>query len=254
MQLMPRFRLISPCNMIEDLIKKLLWCVFTRHCDLCGEVVPLKQSRCDDCLENPKIDGERCISCGSKKTDCNCKNSHHKPEYEEIVAPFYYDGNVVKAVHRLKFSGFSELAEGMANEMALCIKSAYNHINFDAITYIPLSRKREKARGYNQSKLIAVCLSKLLDVPLEDTFYKAYENPPQRNQTARQRRANVFGAFDINENINPHNKTYLVVDDVKTTGATLSECAAVLDSYGATAVYAAAFAVRKAKSKNKSEN
>ena len=145
--------------------------------------------------------------------------------------------------------GICENANGMADEMAKTIKKQYNHINFDAITYVPLSKSRERARGYNQSKLIAEKLSKTLNVPLEDTFYKAYENPPQRNQSARQRRATVFGAFDVNENINPVGKTYLIVDDVKTTGATLSECAAVLDSYGATATYATVFAIRKANKK-----
>lgn len=231
--------------MIKDLFKALSWCVFTRRCDLCGDVVPLTQSRCDECLKAEKINGEICTSCGMSKDECTCKSSHHKPEYEQICAPFYYEGNIVKAMHRLKFQGFCENAIGMADEIAKTIKKQYNHINFDAITYVPLSKSRERARGYNQSKLIAEKLSKTLNVPLEDTFYKAYENPPQRNQSARQRRANVFGAFDVNENINPVGKTYLIVDDVKTTGATLSECAAVLDSYGATATYATAFAIRK---------
>lgn len=235
--------------MLKDLFKTLLWCVFTRRCDLCGDVVPLKQSRCDECLEAERIKGEICTSCGISKDNCVCKNSHHKPEYEEVCAPFYYDGNMVKAMHRLKFQGYAENANGMADEMAITIKKQYNHINFDAVTYVPLSKNRERARGYNQSKLIAEKLAKALDVPLEETFYKAYENPPQRNQSARQRRANVFGAFDINENIDPAGKTYLIVDDVKTTGATLSECAAVLDSYGATATYATVFAIRKPKNK-----
>lgn len=235
--------------MFRDLLKALLWCVFTRRCDLCGDVVPLTQSRCDKCLEAERINGEICTSCGMSKSDCNCKSSHHKPEYEEICAPFYYDGNIVKGMHRLKFQGYGENAIGMADEMAKTIKKQYHHINFDAITYVALSKDRERARGYNQSKLIAERLSKTLNVPLEDTFYKAYENPPQRNQSARQRRANVFGAFDVNENIDPAGKTYLIVDDVKTTGATLSECAAVLDSYGATATYATVFAIRKPKNK-----
>lgn len=240
--------------MIKDLFKPFLWCVFTCRCDICGEVVPLGQEICEDCLNAPKINGEICKTCGATKHDCRCKDSHHKPEYEEFVAPFYYDDNVIKAVRRLKFAGYSELSKGMAVEIAKIIKREFKHINFDVITYVPLSQKREKARGYNQAKLIAEELSKILGVPLENSFYKAYENPSQRNQSARQRRANVFGAFDINDDINPTNKTYLVVDDVKTTGATLSECAAVLDCYGATATYATAFAMRKPKSKEKSKD
>lgn len=132
--------------MIKDLLKALSWCVFTRRCDLCGDVVPLTQSRCDECLKAEKINGEICTSCGMSKNECTCKSSHHKPEYEQICAPFYYEGNIVKAMHRLKFQGFCENVIGMADEMAKTIKKQYNHINFDAITYVPLSKSRERAR------------------------------------------------------------------------------------------------------------
>ena len=231
--------------MSESVFKRLLYCIFPRRCDLCGDVVPISSKRCDACLHCEKIEGEACEMCGMDKASCTCKDSHHKPEYEQIVAPFYYSDNVVKAVYRLKSNGYSELDVTMAEEIVKCIKKQYHNINFDCITYVPLSADREKARGYNQSRLIAEEISKMLDIPVEHTFYKAYENPPQRNQNARMRRANVFGAFDVNDGVNPQGKTYLVVDDVKTTGATLSECAAVLDSYGSTAVYTAVFAIRK---------
>lgn len=81
-------------------------------------------------------------------------------------------------------------------------------------------------------------------MPLLDVFYKAYENPPQRNQSARMRRANIFGAFDVYDGLNIEGKTFLIVDDVKTTGSTLSECAAVLDSYGAKKCFCVSFAIR----------
>lgn len=227
-----------------SLFEKIIYSFFPKRCPICGDVIELMQERCHYCASAKRIEGELCDKCGKDKPNCSCKLSHHTPEYERIVAPYYFDRNIVKAVHRLKFYRYSELANGMADEIIKVIKREYNHINFDAVTYIPMSKKREKARGYNQSRLLAKNVANALDVPLEDIFYKAYENPPQRKQSARQRKANVFGAFDVNESINPQDKTYLVIDDVKTTGATLSECAAVLDSYGAAATYVAVFAIR----------
>lgn len=229
---------------MKKFFKKIIYAFFPRRCSICGDVVELNLDKCRSCEYAKRIEGERCDKCGKEKNNCSCKMSHHTPEYERIVAPYYYENNMVKAVHRLKFSGYKELADGMANEIVKTIKEEYSHINFDAVAYIPMAKKRERARGYNQSRLLAQKIAEALDTNLEDTFYKAYENPPQRNQTACQREANVFGAFDVNENINPEGKTYLVIDDVKTTGSTLSECAAVLDSYGAAATYVAVFAIR----------
>lgn len=229
---------------MNSLCKRVLYWFFPRRCALCGEVVEINNRLCDDCMKNPKIADKPCYKCGKDKSRCDCKNSHHTPEYERIVAPFYYEGNVIKAVHRFKFSSRRELCNGMSDEMVKVILNEYKDVRFDYVTYVPMSKKREKKRGYNQSLLLAKCISEKIGVPLLDTFYKAYENPPQRNQTARMRRANIFGAFDVHEDLDVADKTFLIVDDVKTTGSTLSECAAVLDSYGAYKSYCISFAIR----------
>lgn len=229
---------------MNEIINKLLYCIFPRRCVFCGEVVAIDDELCEGCLQNKRITGERCKKCGREKTKCTCKYSRKSPQYKGITAPFYFDGNVINAVHRLKFQKYTELCEGMAREMAKCIEKDFEHINFDAITYVPMSKKRQRARGYNQSLLLAQQLSYLLNIELEHTLYREFERGPQRGKTAKKRAADIFGAFDINEGISPNGKTYLIVDDVKTTGSTLSECAAVLDCYGANESFAVAFAIR----------
>lgn len=225
-------------------VKRVLHWFFPRRCALCGDVVALDDNLCDDCRRNIRIGSVPCDKCGKDKNRCDCKNKHDTPDYARIVAPFYYEGNVVKAVHRFKFSSRVELARGMGSEMAKTVLREYDGINFDYVTFVPMSKKREKRRGYNQSLELAKCISDKIGVPLLDVFYKAYENPPQRNQSARMRRANIFGAFDVYDNLSLEGKTFLIVDDVKTTGSTLSECAAVLDSYGAKDCYCVSFAIR----------
>lgn len=230
--------------MIKIVFDRLMSYIFPKRCDICGEVVALDETRCEVCSLAKAITKERCYDCGSEKSLCDCKKHRHKNDYEKIIAPFYYDATLVGAVHRLKFGHRPELAVGMASEMVECIKREYKDVSFDAVTYVPLTDKRYKARGYNQSQLLASHISNALDIPLEDTLYRELEDNPLRGKSARHRKADIFGAFDVNKDVNPENKTYLLVDDVKTTGATLNECAATLDIYGAKATYCVTFAVR----------
>lgn len=229
---------------MNKIVQRVLYWFFPRRCALCGDVVAIGDDLCDLCRTNPRIGSAPCDKCGKDKSRCECKNAHNTPDYERIVAPFYYEGNVIKAVHRFKFSSRPELATGMGDEMAKTVIREYGGIKFDYITYVPMSEKRQKRRGYNQSLELARRISGKIGVPLLDVFYKAYENPPQRNQSARMRRANIFGAFDVYDGLNIEGKTFLIVDDVKTTGSTLSECAAVLDSYGAKKCFCVSFAIR----------
>lgn len=226
---------------MNNLFSKLLYAVFPRRCDLCGDVVELDVSRCDSCKNAKRVSGEICKKCGNPRLCCDCTGNHKKPEYKSVVAPYLYDGNLIKAVYNFKFYGYKELSDGMSSEMAETVNKYYGDIDFDFITFVPLSKKRYRKRGYNQAQLLAESLSQRLNIPCVPTLKKIFETENQRSRTARQRRANLRGVFDLMDDADVDSKTILLVDDVKTTGSTLNECSAVLNAYGADKVYACTF-------------
>jgi ComF family protein len=132
----------------------------------------------------------------------------------------------------------------MGTQMAHCVNDRYSDINFDVVTFVPLTRKRKRSRGYNQSQLLANQISKTLDIPCKTLLKKVVSNRPQRSMRGNERRGNVFGVYDIVPNVDVTGKTILIVDDVKTTGSTVGECCATLKAYGANKVYAVTFAIR----------
>lgn len=231
--------------MIREALEKFLYVLFPRRCDLCGDVVEFDKSRCNECTNSVRIFGEICDRCGHTKSDCKCKKNADKMEYKSVCAPFYFDGNIVKAVHRFKFYGFNELSVGMGKEIALTVKERYNDVSFDLVTYVPMTNKRQKKRGYNQSLLLARSVSEEMNIPCVKCLVKIRDTDSQRSQSAKNRKLNVFGAYDIANDVDFTDKTILIVDDVKTTGNTLNECAKMLKGYKAKAVYAASFAIAK---------
>ena len=115
---------------------------------------------------------------------------------------------------------------------------------FDIVTFVPISPKKKKRRGFNQAELIAQKVAAELGVSFVPTLNKIISTDSQRTKSGRHRGGNVFGVYDLAKDVSVESKTILVVDDVRTTGATLSECADMLKIYGAKAVYAASFAIR----------
>ena len=111
------------------------------------------------------------------------------------------------------------------------------------LTAVPLGRRRRRKRGYNQAELLARRVAGALHIPYADLLEKVRNNPAQRKQNARSRRVNVYGAYAVIDDSALWDKTVLLIDDVKTTGATLNECAKMLRMHGAKAVYAATVAI-----------
>lgn len=232
--------------MIKQALSKLLYAVFPRRCSMCGDVVELDSDMCFPCKTQHYIKEEICLNCGCELAQCHCRKNAKKPEYKAVVAPYYYEDNVIKAVHRLKFYGFIELSPAMAHKMSVTISERYKDIFFDYIVFVPLSAKRYKKRGYNQTMLLANDISKELNIPVLDALSKVFDTKTQRGAKLNERKINLHGSFDIK--VSPDavkNKNILLIDDVKTTGSTLNECAMVLKGYGAANVYACTFSVTK---------
>lgn len=232
---------------------KLLCAVFPRRCPYCGTVLSPQEYCCADCLQNlPKIEQPICPLCGHSKKDCACKKK--KGYYSAVTAPFYYEGTILKAVHRLKFENKDFVAETFAKDMAEAVRLSFPVEDIDLIAFVPFSKKQKRERLYNPSEVLARALSKELSIPCEAVLFKLFETKTQHNLKGSERSGNVLGVYEVEETADIADEIVLLVDDIKTTGATLSECAKMLKLRGAKGVYAVTFAITKHTRKSAKKN
>ncbi len=218
---------------IGDIAK---WVLFTQKCKLCGRVIEKEKDLCGECENaNLTIDGETCTYCGFEKKRCTCKK--RRKFYDAVISPYYYDKGVSTGLKRLKFGNKTYVAKIFSEEMSRAVKEKYKDICFDFITFVPFSKTQKFTRKYNASELLAVELSKHLNLKLEDAIIKIFDNETQHSTRKAHRKGNVLGVYDIKNDVDVAEKTVLLVDDIKTSGATLNECAKMLKIRGAETVY-----------------
>lgn len=151
--------------------------------------------------------------------------------FESARAPLRYDGIGKKLVHVLKYRGYTRVVDRlMAPLMAEVIEGG-----FDLVVPVPLHRFRHLRRGFNQAEVIARGVAEKINAPLSDKLEAVRRTRDQVELSAAGRRKNVEGAFRARERVGGR---VLLVDDVFTTGATLSACAGTLSWAGASEVHA----------------
>lgn len=161
---------------------------------------------------------------------------------ERCVAPLRYQNQVRESVHRYKFQSCSSYGTCFGTLVGQCVQDCFSE-RFDVVTWVPLSKKRKKERGFDQAYYIAKEAGKLLTIAPECTLRKVRHTDPQSSLTEEaQRRANVLGVYEVLPDIDLTGRRVLIIDDVMTSGATLSECARKLRMAGAQAVFAATLA------------
>ena len=158
------------------------------------------------------------------------------------VAALRYEGDVRSSLLRFKFGGMEQYA-GCYGRLLAAACERLPLAEIDAVTWVPVSRRRRRKRGYDQARLLAAALARELGKPLVPALRKCRDNPPQSSlEEAARRRANVLGAYRVLPAC--AGKRLLLVDDIRTTGATLDEAARVLLTGGAGAVWQAVLAAR----------
>ena len=233
---------------IKRFYDRILWLIFINRCPYCNKPLEKDEAICKECAESlPVIKGKKCKYCGAEKSRCNCKK--HKLSYEGRTAPFYYEDCIKKSVIRLKFSGRLVLGKTLAKDMATAVKEDFGDKKFDFICCVPFTNWQKINRKYNQSEVLAENLSKELKIPLCNIMVKLFETKSQHKMNTRERKGNVFGVYDVKNGINVRGKTILLVDDVKTSGSTLDDCAAILKIRGASEVYCVTAAIAGVKKK-----
>ena len=156
-------------------------------------------------------------------------------------SPLHYDEFVRNSFLRYKFHGAVSFAPVYGKIMADCILQ--QGITADVLTWVPLSRRRLRKRGYDQAELLAREVSVVLGLDAVQLLYKNRDNKAQSlTGDAKSRRENVRGVYSVADPAGIEGKSILLVDDIITTGATLAECRDLLLRAGASEVRAVTFA------------
>ncbi|MEW6214768.1 MAG: ComF family protein [Nitrospirota bacterium] len=216
------------------MISKLLNILYPAECPLCGSApdvisyLPI----CASCWSMIKrYTGPSCSMCAmpfSSEYSKACGQCLKKaPPFLRVINYGLYEGVLAEAINQLKFYGVKRLSKPLGRLLLSLDLPA-----MDGIVPVPLSIKRLRERGFNQSLLIARVISKETRVPLlMDILLKKKETPPQIGLSAKERLSNLKGSFEVKEDIK--GLRLLLVDDVMTTGATVTECSKQLMKAGA---------------------
>ncbi len=205
-------------------------------CGFCGkELFRDKSIRvCDECLNDLKPMEKSCEICGVEINDLSCVCDFcktHKRSFKKAIACFPFGEKTKLIIHKFKYDGGEYLAEIISKFMVRSILD--NRLDFDAILPVPLSHKRRRERGYNQSELLALEIGKELSKPvLADVLRKTKETEKQANLTFKQRAENLKDSFIVLNKTAVKVKRILLVDDVFTTGATVEEISSLLKRVG----------------------
>lgn len=207
----------------------LLRLLFPPKCHFCRKV--LKHQETDLCHE-----------CREKAPEF----TRPKRNFQLIAqwtAVWYYKDGVRNCIRRFKFYNARSYADFLARELAMKLRNEPFEKAFDVLTWVPVSEKRKLSRGYDQSELLARALGKELGITPIPGLKKLRNTPPQSgiHETAA-RRANVYNAYCTVNGSQFAGKRVLLIDDVITTGATVTECAKTIMVSGAACVYVAAVA------------
>lgn len=193
-----------------------------------------------------------CARCQSELPWIVGQAAEQKLEFISCCAsPLWYQGKVRESIHRYKFSDRNGYAKTYGRLVAQCVT---DHLSgrYDLITWVPLSSQSLKKRGYDQAMLLAMATAlELGDVAVE-TLRKARNTDAQSSlKEDAARRANVLGAYEVVDPVIVQGKRILLIDDVVTTGSTLSECARVLHTYGAVDIVCATLTRARGEKSNK---
>ena len=208
--------------------------LYPQRCVLCERYGAFLCDTCRDSL--PHADGWRCDACWLPLRGPECEAcAEHPTALRQLRSVYRYEGGVRTLVHAFKFRGQSSLGKTLAAEMSRCY--AEQGLDADVIVPVPLTTARRRSRGYNQALLLAREIARETGVPVAEALRRSGRSTPQaQTATAEQRRQNVTGAFETARPAEVEGRRVLLIDDVATTGATLSACAGELLAAGAAEV------------------
>ncbi len=221
---------------VPGIIRAALDFAFPQICPGCGEYLDSKDILCERCVRSFSfLNGPICFNCrgllkASTATPCCGKDTLPLILYAE------YRTSMQESIVSLKFRGVKKLIPYFANSIANKWGETIKGFKADRLVPVPLHTSREFARGYNQSEVLADHIGEALAIDVNhEIIIRSRKRRVQSKLPMSKRKANVRGAFSIEE-IPETVKRVIIVDDVITSGATVTEVKRTLTSAGLTVV------------------
>ncbi|MEE8359732.1 MAG: ComF family protein [Candidatus Omnitrophota bacterium] len=186
-----------------------------------------------------------CCTCGEKMIENKglCDECFSKIEKNERgTAACRYEGILKEAIHQFKYKRVLSLVDRFSPLMCKFVDDNIDMSRIDTIVPVPLNRSRLRERGFNQSRLLSLALSKKYGVPVSSCLVKRKATKPQSGLRRAERQNNLKKAFSVKHPKTIKEKNILIIDDVYTTGATVNEASKTLKRAGAKSVMIAALA------------
>ncbi len=234
-------------NPLRESLRAIGSLFYPAACVVCTAPLESPGYLCATCrAKAPRITAPFCAKCSEPFpaaiigpfTCANC--AHRTLHFDAAVASYRSRGIVRKLVHEFKYGQQRHLRHPLAAWLAETLHDVrLRDRHFDLIVPVPLHPARERERGFNQALLLAEELSRIASLPLRCVLDRIRYTTTQTAYDRAERMENLHDAFRLRKNADVRGLRVLLIDDVLTTGSTLSECARVLKAAGAISVYAA---------------
>jgi competence protein ComFC len=216
-------------------------------CTICSGPVDLDEYLCGECeAKVSRIVPPFCAKCsepfdGAITTAFSCANCAHRAlHFDAAISAYRSRGIVRHVILNFKYGRQIHLRHLVARWLVAAFDDLrLRERRFDAIVPVPLHPARQRERGFNQAALLAEWLGSHLSLRLRPALQRIHYTTTQTAFDRSERMQNLRGAFRLRKKADVRNLRVLLIDDVLTTGSTLSECARVLKEAGAQSVYAA---------------
>ena len=233
---------------IKVYLESLVSLIYPRTCLVCSTRLnpERKKPLCEECLSKiALIQPPFCIKCGlslpgpssHKAGLCiDCQRSMRRYPFLRAWSACLYSETLRKCIHILKYNKRQGLAVFLSQFIIAFTRKNTIMDRFDLIVPVPLHSVKKRERGFNQAHLLTKPIAREFNLPLSSNLRRIGPNISQTTLSRQDRFNNIRGAFASSRSLEFQDRNILLIDDVFTTGATVSECARVLYSHGARSV------------------
>ncbi len=211
-------------------VPKILNFIYPPVCGICGKLnSDFLCKKCEKILESEAVFGVDKYKKIERKKENIKNNFNDKKYFDEHLYIFLYQGIIRRIILKYKFQEEAYLYKTFVNFL-LKNENFFEKIEkYDTIVPVPISKKRKKKRGYNQSELLAKEIAYNANLVLEkESLYKIKDIVEQSKLNKENRLKNIQGVYELVNKEKLNKKKILLIDDIYTTGSTVNECSKVL--------------------------